>query len=41
MGYEGNIVIPFVRLLKDLYSSRYASIIEPKKFKSAIGKYHE
>lgn len=41
MGFEGNIVKPFARLIEDLYTSKYAAVIEPKKFKASMGKYHQ
>jgi hypothetical protein len=41
MGFEGNIVRPFARLLEDMYTSKFACVLEPKKFKWAISRYHE
>jgi len=41
MGYEGNIVNPFARLINDMYTSKFACVMEPKKFKKAFGRIHE
>ena len=41
MGFEGNIVNPFARLINDMYTSKFASVMEPRKFKKAFGRIHE
>jgi hypothetical protein len=41
MGFEGKILTPFARLIEDLYTSKFACVKEPKKFKSAMGKFYE
>lgn len=41
LGYDGKIITPFARLIDDLYTSKYACMKEPKKFKSAIGRFKE
>lgn len=41
MGFEGQIVKAFAKLIEDLFTSRYACYNEPKKLKAVIGKYFE
>jgi hypothetical protein len=41
MGFEGKIIYPFARLIEDLYVSKLACVKEPKRFKSAMGQFHE
>jgi hypothetical protein len=41
MGFEGKIVLPFARLIEDMYTSKLACMIEPGKFKKAMGRHHE
>jgi uncharacterized UBP type Zn finger protein len=41
MGYKGEIADQFSQLLASMWTSRYACINEPRKFKSIVSKYHE
>jgi len=41
MGFEGKILNAFARLIEDMYTSKFACVKEPKKFKSIMGKFHE
>lgn len=41
MAFEGNIVKSFAKLVEDLYTSKFACALGPRKFKASIGKHFE
>jgi hypothetical protein len=41
MGYEGKVLNPFAKLIKNLYDSRFAEFKESRSLKAAMGRNHE
>lgn len=41
MGFEGKILNAFAPLIEDMYTSKFACVKQPRKFKSVMGKIHE
>lgn len=41
MGFEGNIVRNFAKLTEDLYTSKFACAMGPRKFKAAMGRHFD
>jgi len=41
MAFEGNIVRTFAKLMEDLFTSRFACALGPRKFKASIGTHFE